>query len=210
MIPLSGTSLLPHRLHIAALSTGRSSRVKFKPTATEGKSSSSSSAKPGGYPSRLRDTSRSAPQLRGIKLPRRFPTDWVFQQASYRHPASDFKPTLVNGVWWKPRVSLRNQARIRKVALLCGLDPVKDVGLPEKEVREVKVFAKLPEGKNEMKKYERQKRQQELLQKMPEMIATWKRVGFFLGTFREKCDRIVFAPQDRAIAKEKAKPDLDF
>ncbi|KXS16807.1 hypothetical protein M427DRAFT_55148 [Gonapodya prolifera JEL478] len=146
-----------------------------------------------------RSSASSSSEPRGLKFPRKFPTDWVIQQASYYHRRrADFYPTLVSGVWRKPRISARNQARIRKVALLCGLDPVKDVGLPRQSgvtargsrVQERVRNVKLPEGKNEVKKYERQKKQQDLVERMPNIIAQWRK--------------------DRAAAKQKARPELDF
>jgi len=96
-----------------------------------------------------------APAPRGIKLPSEMPSTWVLQQLTFRHPREHFYPTLKDYVWRKPRISLRNQARIRKAALLCGIDPVKDLGLPEKENNHGVRIIVMPEGKGDIKKFQR-------------------------------------------------------
>ncbi|KAI9136598.1 hypothetical protein BKA69DRAFT_1103238 [Paraphysoderma sedebokerense] len=76
--------------------------------------------------------------------------------------------------WDKPKVSLRTQADLRKTAVLLGLDPVSDIGLPSlPEKKPLRV--KLPK----MVKADRQKGKREAkiasnLQRMPEIIEKWR------------------------------------
>lgn len=105
-------------------------------------------------PAQLAPTSTEA-LPRGLKLPSEMPSTWVLKQLTFKHPKRDFFPTLSNNVWRKPRISLRNQARIRKAALLCGIDPVKELGLPEKADNHGVRIITIPEGRGDVEKYQR-------------------------------------------------------
>jgi hypothetical protein len=107
---------------------------------------------------------------RGLALPRAFPTLWVLHQLTKQHQDTDYAAHKVGGVWRGARVSRRNQARVRKVALLVGLDPVVDVGLPVKKgivgfpwskMEHRQIVAKAPTGKDLDKKYARYKKIQQ-------------------------------------------------
>lgn len=91
---------------------------------------------------------------RGLRLPKRMPSESVLAQLLVPHPPSDFKATLRNGVWHKPRFSMRKQAVLRKTAVLCGIDP-KSIGLPEKEEKWGARSIWMPEGRGDVEKYKR-------------------------------------------------------
>jgi len=110
------------------------------------------------------------PNQRGLTVPRAFPTLWVLHQMSKPPASTDYAAHNVGGVWRKARVSRRNQGRVRKMALLCGMDPVQELGLPVKkgivgfpwsENVERKIVTKVPDGKDLDKKYAKFKKIQQ-------------------------------------------------
>ncbi|KAJ3332745.1 hypothetical protein HDU76_013230 [Blyttiomyces sp. JEL0837] len=65
-------------------------------------------------------------------MPKEMPNDWVLKQIAFPPHPSEFQPTrTADGLIRPPKISYRNQERIRKACLLAGLDPIKTVGLPE-------------------------------------------------------------------------------
>ncbi|KAJ3094763.1 hypothetical protein HDU97_007623 [Phlyctochytrium planicorne] len=129
-------------------------------------------------------------------IPKRMPTDWVLKQIAFPPPPSAFTVfKTLDGELRPPRISVRNQARIRKACLLAGLDAKGIVGLPD-PVRKGKnveasdasktdggkgkgkgrdAQAKMPKGsKKEIAKFERKKKIEENMAKMDERIAAWR------------------------------------
>ncbi|KAJ3217159.1 hypothetical protein HDU67_008379 [Dinochytrium kinnereticum] len=127
-------------------------------------------------------------------IPKRMPTDWVLKQIAFPPPPSSFAPfRTLDGEMRSPRISQRNQARIRKACLLAGLDPVKVVGLPPADIaaEAKKSVYKMPKGsKKEMQKFEREKKIAENMSRMDDKIAAWK--------------------EERRKARDAKKPDMPF
>ncbi|KAI9015474.1 hypothetical protein DFJ74DRAFT_680283 [Hyaloraphidium curvatum] len=112
---------------------------------------------------------------RGLMLPDEMPSTWLLKQLTFRHPASHFRPhKSASGAWRPPKISLRNQARIRKAALLCGIDPVAQLGMPEKKENWGQRIVVLPEGKGDVERYLRRKKISEAMATMDERVKTWK------------------------------------
>ncbi|KAJ3114041.1 hypothetical protein HDU96_002629 [Phlyctochytrium bullatum] len=125
-----------------------------------------------------------------MSIPKRMPTDWVLKHIAFPPPPSHFAPQrTLDGELRPPRISIRNQARIRKACVMAGLDPHEVVGLPVKETTEKEY--KMPKGnKREIKKVERQHRIEENMKKMDAKIKAWR--------------------EEKRKAKEAKKPDLPF
>ncbi|KAJ1977536.1 hypothetical protein H4R34_003546 [Dimargaris verticillata] len=102
---------------------------------------------------------------------------------------SDFRAQFVNGYWRTSRVSLRQQADIRKLCLVKGIDPT-SIGLPTLAERKV-LRVKPPKGhKPERTKVMRQGNIDVALKNMPKTIADWKK--------------------SKEVAKAKEKPVLPY
>ncbi|KAJ1980798.1 hypothetical protein H4R35_000981 [Dimargaris xerosporica] len=87
---------------------------------------------------------------------------------------SDFKAQFVNGYWRTSRISLRQQADMRKLCLVKGIDPA-SIGLPALAERKP-LRVKPPKGhKPERTKAVRQEKINVALKNMPKTIADWKK-----------------------------------
>ncbi|KAI9205366.1 uncharacterized protein BJ171DRAFT_441565 [Polychytrium aggregatum] len=133
----------------------------------------------------------SAPKLaaHAVRFPKKMPTNWVLKQIALPPPADKFHPTtFFDGRPRPPKISLKQQERIREACWMAGLDPVKTVGLPE--VSEEKTV-QLPRGsQHEVDRYERQKKIRENMSGMADRIATWRK--------------------ERRAAKQASKPEQPF
>ncbi|KAI8822181.1 uncharacterized protein EV422DRAFT_525970 [Fimicolochytrium jonesii] len=125
----------------------------------------------------------------GAKFPSRMPTSYVLKQIAAPPPAAAYHPTtLLDGKVRPPRISYRDQGRIRKACRMAGIDPA-SIGLPPEVVTYPAV--KQPKGsEKEVKKYTREKNIVENMAKMDERIAEWK--------------------EERRKLKESTKPELPF
>ncbi|RKO90059.1 hypothetical protein BDK51DRAFT_26925 [Blyttiomyces helicus] len=143
------------------------------------------------------------------RWPRFMPDDWILKQIAFPNPAA-----------FRPRAT--DQAEIRHVCKMAGIDPVAYVGLPP----EVEVVKALPNGPpkvatREIKRYERKKKIAENMAQMPERIAKWKEVspGCHLSRIVGSLGVItanvfISTPsvtlQEKRKLKEAAKPEMPF
>lgn len=71
----------------------------------------------------------------GLILPRRMPTNWVLKQLAFPPPVNAFKPgETLDGRQTPPRISYRNQERIRRACAMADIDP-ESIGLPSRMAR---------------------------------------------------------------------------
>lgn len=102
----------------------------------------------------------------------------------YRKPLTeaDVKPQFVKNEktgkshWRKPRLSLRVQSDLRKVAEMIGDEPV-SLGLPEKAVKKPLRTRPNKLEKHERKRAEREAAIRQNMEKMDETIKTWREVS---------------------------------
>ncbi|KAJ3080743.1 hypothetical protein HK102_002847 [Quaeritorhiza haematococci] len=147
--------------------------------------------------------SKSLPTVGPVLFPKQFPNAWVLKQIAFPPPKAYFQPqSNIDGQPRPPRISGRNQERIREVCLIAGIDPVKVVGLPETPVtvgaaenvkgdEKVDAMESLPRGsKRVLDKYEREKKIEDNMAKMQERIAKWR--------------------EEKRKLKEKNRPDMPF
>ncbi|KAI8851606.1 hypothetical protein BC829DRAFT_360959, partial [Chytridium lagenaria] len=128
-------------------------------------------------------------------IPKRMPTDWVLKQIAFPPPPTAFVPfRTIDGELRSPRISQRNQARIRKACVLAGLDAEKVVGLPPAPV---KIFGKKISYLSNMScvhltylTFFREKKIMENMSKMDDKLSAWR--------------------EERRKAKESKKPDMPF
>jgi hypothetical protein len=82
----------------------------------------------------------------GLHMPKRMPTNWVLKQIAFPPIPTAFQSGLtLDGRKTPPRISFRNQERIRRACAMASLDP-ESIGIPSRTVRAV-AFTKEEEGK---------------------------------------------------------------
>ncbi|KAJ3384784.1 hypothetical protein HDU92_003423 [Lobulomyces angularis] len=121
--------------------------------------------------------------IHGLHMPKTMPNNWVLKQIAFPSPEANFKPfqTIDEGVFTEPRISWRNQERIRRGCMLAGIDP-KEVGLKDKRRPDEKYVNKMlkfsgdvkKETENLVAKIDRREKIEENMIKMEERIQKWR------------------------------------
>ncbi|KAI8813006.1 hypothetical protein BJ742DRAFT_673099 [Cladochytrium replicatum] len=134
------------------------------------------------------------PFAAGIRFGKQMPTNWVMKQIAFPPPRADFRPQpsfLHMNKLQPPRISFRNQARIRRTCMVAGVDPA-SIGLPSVEETNAFIVAlqSQPHSGYPTPEDVPEKKIHKNMSAMPETIARWE--------------------QDQEKALKSTKPTLPF
>ncbi|KAH6583325.1 hypothetical protein BASA60_001507 [Batrachochytrium salamandrivorans] len=119
------------------------------------------------------------------------PDNWVLKQIAFPPPKWYFVPKIeANGRVLPPRISLPDQARIRLVCKLAGINAENVVGLPAESMESTNPSSLYPKSDRALEKLVRQKKIEENMAKMPARIAAWR--------------------EEKRKTRASAKPDMPF
>ncbi|KAL3898008.1 MAG: hypothetical protein SGCHY_003035 [Lobulomycetales sp.] len=131
------------------------------------------------------------------------PTNWVLKQLAFPPPVNAFKPgETLDGRQTPPRISYRNQERIRRACAMADIDP-ESIGLPsrmararemsDQERQSSQVLHKMQISKSTKKiiaQAERRKKIEENMERMDERVRSWK--------------------EEKAKIRQKSRPTIPF
>jgi hypothetical protein len=108
-----------------------------------------------------------------IKFPKAMPSNWVLKQIAFPPLKEHFKNSEINGEIRAPKISYRDQWRIRLACRAADI-PEESVGLPPLPAAELKRHYTIKGSQRPVEQDKRAAKIQENMAHMTKRIATWK------------------------------------
>lgn len=109
-----------------------------------------------------------------VRIPKQMPSDWILKQIAFPPPKEYYSPkTLESGKICPPKISYRNQLRIRHACILANISP-ESIGLPPVPVESPKRFYDIKGSKAPQKIHSRALKIEQNMKEMPQRVAAWR------------------------------------